>query len=99
MIVIMHEACVWSEKHCKETQEKYETLKGFDTIIDLVEAYRNGAEFVQNELKKVKERLREKQLSNADTDCTEPDLICVQNAEVFAAYDEAIKLINNILEL
>jgi hypothetical protein len=99
MIVVLHEALEWSESHCKATKEKYPELKGFDTIVDLVVAYQEGAKYIQNELAKVKARLREKQLTQSETDCTEPNLICVQNADVFAAYDEAIKMIDEILKL
>lgn len=99
MIVVLHEALQWSESHCKATKEKYPELKGFDTIVDLVVAYQEGAKFIQNELAKVKARLREKQLTQSETDCTEPNLICVQNADVFAAYDEAIKMIDEIINL
>ena len=99
MIVVLHEALEWSESHCKATKEKYPELKGFDTIVDLVVAYQEGAKFIQNELAKVKDRLREKQLTQSETDCTEPNLICVQNADVFAAYDEAIKMIDEIIKL
>lgn len=35
----------------------------------------------------------------AETDCTNPELICVNNPDVFAAYDEAIKLIDEIIKL
>lgn len=99
MIVVLHEALQWSESHCKATKEKYPELKGFDTIVDLVVAYQEGAKYIQNELSKVKNKLREKQLSQSETDCTEPNLICVQNADVFAAYDEAIKMIDEIINL
>ena len=99
MIVVTHEALQWAENHCKETQAKYDMLKGYDTIFDLVVAYQEGAQFIQNELAKVKDKLREKQLSQSETDCTEPNLICVQNADVFAAYDEAIKMIDEIINL
>lgn len=99
MIVVLHEALEWSESHCKATKEKYPELKGFDTIVDLVVAYQEGAKYIQNELAKVKNKLREKQLTQSETDCTEPNLICVQNADVFAAYDEAIKLIDEIIKL
>lgn len=99
MIVVLHEALEWSESHCKATKEKYPELKGFDTIVDLVVAYQEGAKYIQNELAKVKNKLREKQLSQSETDCTEPNLICVQNADVFAAYDEAIKMIDEIINL
>lgn len=99
MIVVLHEALEWSESHCKATKEKYPELKGFDTIVDLVVAYQEGAKYIQNELAKVKNKLREKQLTQSETDCTEPNLICVQNADVFAAYDEAIKMIDEIINL
>lgn len=99
MIVVIHEALEWSESHCKATKEKYPELKGFDTIVDLVVAYQEGAKYIQNELAKVKNKLREKQLSQSETDCTEPNLICVQNADVIAAYDEAIKMLNEIINL
>lgn len=99
MIVVLHEALEWSESHCKATKEKYPELKGFDTIVDLVVAYQEGAKYIQNELAKVKARLREKQLTQSETDCTEPNLICVQNADVFSAYDEAIRLIDEIIKL
>lgn len=99
MIVVLHEALEWSENHCKATKEKYPELKGFDTIVDLVVAYQEGAKYIQNELAKVKAKLREKQLTQSETDCTEPNLICVQNADVFVAYDEAIRLIDEIIKL
>lgn len=99
MIVVLHEALEWSESHCKATKEKYPELKGFDTIVDLVVAYQEGAKYIQNELAKVKNKLREKQLTQSETDCTEPNLICVQNSDVFAAYDEAIKMLDEIINL
>lgn len=100
MIVVLHEALEWSESHCKAKKEKYPELKGFDTIVDLVVAYQEGAKYIQNELTKVKARLREKSLENAaETDCTNPELICVTNPDVFAAYDEAIKMIDEIINL
>lgn len=99
MIVVLHEALEWTENHCNETKKKYEMLKGYDSFMDLVKAYVAGAEYIQNELAKVKNKLREKQLTQSETDCTEPNLICVQNADVFAAYDEAIKMIDEIIKL
>lgn len=96
----MHEALEWTENHCNETKKKYEMLKGYDSFMDLVQAYVAGAQYIQNELAKMKARLREKSLENAaETDCTNPELICVTNPDVFAAYDEAIKLIDEIIKL
>lgn len=104
MIVTTHEGLQWAQNYCNEINEKFPELKEQKTpnaikVMDLTIAYQNGAQFIQNELKKVKDKLREKQLSQSETDCTEPNLICVQNADVFAAYDEAIKMIDEIINL
>lgn len=96
MIVVTHEGLQWAENHCKETTEKYELLKGYDTIFDLVVAYQAGANFIQDELKKVRMKLRDKQM--ATTEETE-QLTTIKNEELFAAYEEAIRQIDNILEL
>ena len=101
MIVTTHEGLQWAQNYCNEIKEKFPELEAPKPIMvmDLTIAYQNGAQFIQNELAKVKDKLREKQLSQSETDCTEPNLICVQNADVFAAYDEAIKMIDEIINL
>ena len=98
MIVVTHEALQWADNHCKETTEKYELLKGYDTIFDLVDAYQAGAKFIQDELKKVRIKLRDRQMATTETDETE-QLTTIKNEELFAAYEEAIRQIDNILGL
>lgn len=98
MIVVTHEALQWADNHCKETTEKYELLKGYDTIFDLVVAYQAGAKFIQDELKKVRMKLRDKQMDTTETEETE-QLTTIKNEELFAAYEEAIRQIDNILGL
>lgn len=96
----MRNGLEWADEHCKQTKEKYETLKGYDTIMDLVEAYVAGAQYVQSKLEKAKQLLREKSIETAtESDCTEPNMVIIRNEDVFAAYDEAIKLIDEIIKL
>ena len=104
MIVKTHEGLQWAQNYCNQINEKYPELKERKTpnaikVMDLTIAYQTGAKFVQDELLKARTKLREKQMSASETDCTEPNLTIIRNEDVFNAYDEAIKLIDKILDL
>ena len=104
MIVVSHEGLQWAQNYCNQINEKYPELKEQKTptaikVMDLTIAYQTGAKFVQDELLKLRTKLREKQLAASETDCTEPEWTIIRNEDVFAAYDEAIKIIDKILEL
>lgn len=93
----MHEALEWTESHCNETKKKYEMLKGYDSFLDLVEAYVAGAQYIQNELAKLKQTLSEK-ITNQAVEL-EPGLTVVQNEEVVRVYEEMCKQIDEIIKL
>lgn len=99
MIVVTHEALQWAENHCKETQAKYNMLKGYDTMFDLVVAYQEGAKFIQNELAKVINELREKSLEENVVETAEQGLVAIKNESAFEAYENAIKQIKSIMQL
>jgi hypothetical protein len=105
MLSVTNEGMQWARNYCKEIKEKYPLMQEHKTpegikVMELAFAYQTGAQYIQNELAKVKARLREKSLENAaETDCTNPELICVKNQDVFAAYEEAIKQIDEIITL
>lgn len=97
MLVVTHEALQWAENHCKETQAKYDTLKGYDTMFDLVVAYQEGAKFIQTELVKVINDLREKTLEENVFENVEEGMVAINKA--FKAYENAIKQIKSIMLL
>lgn len=97
MIQIMHEALEWTKNHCNETKKKYETLKGYDSFMDLVEAYVAGAQYIQNELAKLKQTLSENITKQAVE--LEPGLTVVQNEDVVRVYEEMCKQIDEIIKL
>lgn len=99
MIQIMHEALNWTENHCNETKKKYDMLKGYDSFMDLVDAYVAGAQYIQNELEKARKKLREKSLEENVVETAEQGLVAIKNESAFAAYEEAIKMIDEILKL
>lgn len=99
MIQLMHNGLEWADEHCKQTKEKYGTLKGYDTIMDLVEAYVAGAQYVQSQLKNVKAKLRENSLKEDTIESVEQGLVKIKNEDVFNTYNEAIKLIDEIIKL
>lgn len=100
MIVTTHEGLQWAQNYCKEIKEKFPELEALKPIMvmDLTIAFQNGAQFIQDELKKVRMKLRDKQMATTETDETE-QLTTIKNEEMFAAYEEAIRQIDNILEL
>ena len=99
MIQIIHEALNWTENHCNETKKKYDMLKGYDSFMDLVDAYVAGAQYIQNELEKAKAKLREKSLEENVEETAEQGLVAIKNESAFEAYEEAIKMIDEILNL
>lgn len=99
MIVVTHEALQWAENHCKETTEKYDMLKGYDSFFDLVVAYQAGAQFIQAELEKVVAQLREKSLEENTIEDVEQGIVAIKNESVFKAYEDAINKIKNIQKL
>lgn len=99
MIQIIHEALNWTENHCNETKKKYDMLKGYDSFMDLVDAYVAGAQYIQNELEKAKAKLREKSLEENVVETTEQGLVAIKNESAFEAYEEGIKMIDEILKL
>lgn len=100
MIVTTHEGLQWAQNYCKEIREKFPELEAPKQImvLDLTIAYQKGAQFIQDELKKVRMKLRDKQMATTETEETE-QLTTIKNEELFAAYEEAIRQIDNILEL
>ena len=99
MIQIIHEALNWTENHCNETKKKYDMLKGYDSFMDLVDAYVAGAQYIQNELEKAKAKLREKSLVENVDENAEQGLVAIKNESAFEAYEEGIKMIDEILKL
>lgn len=104
MIVVTHEGLQWAQNYCNQINEIYPELKEQKTpnaikVMDLTIAYQTGAKFVQVELLKARTKLREKQISASESDRTEPNLTIIRNEDFFNAYDEAIKLIDKVLEL
>lgn len=101
MIVTTHEGLQWAQNYCNEIKERYPQLEPPKPVMvmDLTIAYQNGAQFIQDELKKVKYKLREKSLQETKESEIEPGLTVIKNEDVFRAYEEASKLIDEILTL